>query len=143
VSNDTKTGQTKRTDAEWRELLSQDQYQVCRCKGTEAPFTGQFNDFKRAGIFTCVCCKQPLFSSEHKFNSGTGWPSFFQPITEDAVNKEEDISHGMIRVEVTCGNCQSHLGHVFPDGPKPTGLRYCINSVSLDFRPVDHTDNAS
>ncbi len=124
---------TKKTDAEWRELLSQEQYQVCRCKGTEAPFTGKYNDFKGQGLFVCSCCQEPLFSTDHKFNSGTGWPSFYQAITDEAVNKEEDATLGMARVEVLCSQCHAHLGHVFPDGPDPTGLRYCINSISLSF----------
>lgn len=127
------TDETKKTDAEWREILSQEQYQVCRCKGTEAPYTGKYNDFKQEGVFTCACCQEPLFSSEHKFNSGTGWPSFFQAINDESVDKKEDKSLGMMRVEVLCSKCHAHLGHVFPDGPDPTGLRYCINSVSLDF----------
>jgi len=127
------TDKTKRTDAEWRELLSQEQYQVCRCKGTEAPFTGKYNDFKGEGSFVCSCCQEPLFSTHHKFNSGTGWPSFYQAISDEAVDKEEDSTLGMARVEVLCSQCNAHLGHVFPDGPQPTGLRYCINSVSLDF----------
>ncbi len=125
--------ETKKTDAEWRELLSHEQYQVCRCKGTEAPFTGKYDDFKGDGVFVCACCQEPLFSSDHKFNSGTGWPSFFQVISDEAVDREEDASLGMARVEVLCSNCHAHLGHMFPDGPEPTGLRYCINSISLDF----------
>ncbi|MFD2111882.1 peptide-methionine (R)-S-oxide reductase MsrB [Thiorhodococcus fuscus] len=125
--------QTDKTDAEWREELTPEQYRVCREKGTEPPFTGRYHAFKDAGLYRCSCCGAPLFRSDEKFDSGTGWPSFWQSVGADAVATQEDTSHGMRRTEVQCANCGAHLGHVFPDGPRPTGLRYCINSVSLDF----------
>jgi len=122
-----------KTDAEWREQLSPEQYQVCRRKGTERPFTGRYHDHKGKGIYRCVCCGEALFSSETKYDSGSGWPSFWQPVAGDAIGTELDSSLGMRRVEVHCERCGSHLGHVFEDGPEPTGLRYCINALSLDF----------
>jgi len=125
--------QIDKTDAEWRDKLTPEQYRVCREKGTEPPFTGRYHAFKEAGLYRCSCCGEPLFRSDEKFDSGTGWPSFWESVGEDAVATQEDNSHGMRRTEVQCANCGAHLGHVFPDGPRPTGLRYCINSVSLDF----------
>ena len=122
-----------KTDAEWREILTAEQYQVCRQKGTERAFTGKYDRCKDRGTYICQCCGNPLFSSDTKFDSGTGWPSFYAPINPEAVDEEEDNSFFMRRTEVLCARCDSHIGHVFPDGPAPTGLRYCMNSVSLDL----------
>ncbi len=122
-----------KTDEEWRAELTPAQYAVCRCSDTERPFTGRYWDHHEAGRYVCACCRAELFGSDAKFDSGSGWPSYFQPLDKKAVSEHFDETHGMRRVEVKCGRCDAHLGHIFEDGPKPTGLRYCINSASLDF----------
>lgn len=127
----------RKTDKEWQQNLTPEQYHVTRQKGTERAFTGEYYDCKKPGTYTCVCCGAELFSSEQKFDSGTGWPSFWAPTAAERVRMEHDDGHFMRRTEVLCAECDAHLGHVFPDGPQPTGLRFCVNSASLKLKPKD------
>lgn len=131
--SETKVEKTQKTDEEWRAQLTPEQYYITRQKGTEPAFSGKLYYNHEDGIYRCVACNSELFRSDEKFESGSGWPSFWQPVSPNAVEQHEDNSHGMRRIEVNCARCGAHLGHVFPDGPKPTGLRYCINSAALNF----------
>lgn len=131
------TDKINKSDSEWKSQLSDEEFRITRKKGTERAFTGKYWNNKDKGIYRCKCCGAELFESATKYDSGSGWPSFHQPMSDDIVESEEDYSHGMHRIEVHCQRCGAHLGHVFPDGPQPTGLRYCINSSSLDFEKKD------
>lgn len=136
------TQKVEMSDAEWREKLTPEQYAVLRQAGTERAFTGKYETNKQPGLYTCAGCGAPLFSSDTKYNSGSGWPSYTAPVDGGAVHEHRDVSHGMVRTEVRCAKCEGHLGHVFPDGPGPEGLRYCINSAALDFAPKEGGDAA-
>ncbi len=128
------TKKIKKSEEDWKNKLTDQQYRVTRLKSTERPFTGEHNNNKDKGVYRCVCCDTELFESDAKFDSGSGWPSFYRPSNKENIKEEMDSGHGEARVEVLCSKCDAHLGHVFPDGPNPTGLRYCINSTSLDFK---------
>ena len=134
---DKMSDKVEKTDEEWRQELTPEQYRVLREKGTERPFTGEYNEFNEKGVYLCAACGAELFGSDTKFESGCGWPSYYAPMNNKNITESADTSLGMVRTEITCTRCGSHLGHVFEDGPKPTGLRYCVNSVSLEFKKAD------
>lgn len=136
-------GKVNKTEREWQRILSADEYRITRQKGTEPAFTGQYWNTKTEGIYVCRCCETPLFSSQAKYDSGSGWPSFFRPLEAGQIDEHLDESHGMTRTEITCHTCDAHLGHVFEDGPEPTGLRYCVNSASLILQAKQHHDDQS
>ena len=133
-------GKVNKTDREWQRELSPEEYRITRQKGTEPAFTGQYWNTKQQGIYVCRCCGAELFSSDTKYDSGCGWPSFFRPLDSTAIGEHEDLSHGMVRTEIVCHDCDAHLGHVFEDGPQPTGLRYCVNSASLQLKTQEKND---
>ena len=130
----------RKTEEEWKRLLTKEQYAVMRERGTERPFTCELKEYKGAGVYRCAACALPLFRSGGKFESGTGWPSFYEPVSDEAIRYLTDASHGMVRTEIRCGNCDAHLGHVFPDGPQPTGERFCVNSASMSFTDDENGD---
>ena len=137
MSTEKSSSPVSKTEAEWRAQLTPEQYRITRQHGTEPAFSGPYWDEKEPGLYRCVCCNAPLFRSETKFDSGTGWPSFYEPVSPDALTEREDRSYGMRRIEIVCSNCGAHLGHVFPDGPEPTGQRYCMNGTALAFEPEE------